>query len=218
VKRILLLIIALTTPLANSAVLSISNLSFSSGGGYMYDLLGNPIINAAEGTNHTGLFFKSNVNLISDYVSRESGGFATSNWGGITFTHFTAESVDGVVGGPVTSGLIDTDTGIITIDFSANFIGSNVILGSGLNFDYTGTGTGVQETSDFASGVWDANTGFFSVTWITEKEGLCAGQYNGCRNEAYATGYAEVSQVPIPAAAWLFGSALLGLAGIKRRK
>jgi hypothetical protein len=28
----------------------------------------------------------------------------------------------------------------------------------------------------------------------------------------------QVSQVPIPAAAWLFGSGLLGLVGIARRK
>ena len=28
----------------------------------------------------------------------------------------------------------------------------------------------------------------------------------------------SVSEVPVPAAAWLFGSALLGLAGIKRKK
>ena len=31
-------------------------------------------------------------------------------------------------------------------------------------------------------------------------------------------GYTVPSEVPIPAAAWLFGSALVGLAGIKRRK
>ena len=28
----------------------------------------------------------------------------------------------------------------------------------------------------------------------------------------------EVSSVPVPAAVWLFGSALLGLAGVARRK
>ena len=30
--------------------------------------------------------------------------------------------------------------------------------------------------------------------------------------------YTQVSEVPVPAAAWLFGSALVGLAGIKRKK
>ena len=30
--------------------------------------------------------------------------------------------------------------------------------------------------------------------------------------------FSEVSEVPIPAAAWLFGSALIGLAGFKRRQ
>jgi hypothetical protein len=29
---------------------------------------------------------------------------------------------------------------------------------------------------------------------------------------------ADVSAVPVPAAAWLFGSALLGLGAVKRRK
>lgn len=35
---------------------------------------------------------------------------------------------------------------------------------------------------------------------------------------AWAVQSGDVSAVPVPAAAWLFGSALLGLAGIKRRK
>ena len=29
---------------------------------------------------------------------------------------------------------------------------------------------------------------------------------------------AGINEVPLPAAAWLFGSALLGLAGLRRRK
>jgi hypothetical protein len=38
---------------------------------------------------------------------------------------------------------------------------------------------------------------------------LGTGSYSGC---------GQVSAVPVPAAAWLFGSALLGLAGIVKRK
>ncbi|ARN75733.1 VPLPA-CTERM sorting domain-containing protein [Oceanicoccus sagamiensis] len=34
----------------------------------------------------------------------------------------------------------------------------------------------------------------------------------------YINGSVTVSSVPVPAAAWLFGSALIGLAGIKRKK
>lgn len=37
-------------------------------------------------------------------------------------------------------------------------------------------------------------------------------------NNLYVYNSISVSQVPVPAAAWLFGSALVGLAGIKRRK
>jgi hypothetical protein len=51
----------------------------------------------------------------------------------------------------------------------------------------------------------------FAATWVLE----------GCASTASNTGAAcgaPVGAVPIPAAAWLFGSGLLGLAGIARRK
>lgn len=37
-------------------------------------------------------------------------------------------------------------------------------------------------------------------------------------NDGYDFAFHAVSEVPLPAAAWLFGSALLGLAGVARRK
>lgn len=42
--------------------------------------------------------------------------------------------------------------------------------------------------------------------------------YQGTENPVNALLYREVSTVPVPAAAWLFGSGLLGLAGVARRK
>jgi len=41
------------------------------------------------------------------------------------------------------------------------------------------------------------------------------GQYGRTTTDLYVAG---INEVPIPAAAWLFGSALLGLAGLRRRK
>lgn len=55
----------------------------------------------------------------------------------------------------------------------------------------------------------------------------CSNPFNCDRAEEASTGFAEQSEelyftkatiVPIPAAAWLFGSALLGLVGYSRRK
>ena len=57
----------------------------------------------------------------------------------------------------------------------------------------------------------------------TDGEGVC--KYSDCLPEGAAgvtafRGFSggSVSSIPIPAAAWLFGSALIGLAGIKRKK
>jgi hypothetical protein len=52
-----------------------------------------------------------------------------------------------------------------------------------------------------------AGSHFFSVTGIS----------NGLLGGSYQVG-ASVAQTPIPAAVWLFGSALMGLTGISRRK
>jgi hypothetical protein len=42
----------------------------------------------------------------------------------------------------------------------------------------------------------------------------CCG--NGFQDHFFSSG--SIKPVPVPAAAWLFGSALIGLAGIKRKK
>jgi hypothetical protein len=41
------------------------------------------------------------------------------------------------------------------------------------------------------------------------------GQHGRTTTDLYVAG---INEVPLPAAAWLFGSALLGLAGLRRRK
>jgi hypothetical protein len=56
------------------------------------------------------------------------------------------------------------------------------------------------------------STGLHSgALWNTE-------QVFGGNNISHLTAYATVTVVPVPAAVWLFGSGLLGLAGIARRK
>lgn len=62
--------------------------------------------------------------------------------------------------------------------------------------------------------------GLFSTVTPIDQPGvneILMDTYLSLDNGVY-TGFAEVSEVPIPAAAWLFGSAFIGLAGIKRKK
>jgi hypothetical protein len=69
--------------------------------------------------------------------------------------------------------------------------------------------------------VWNASDKTLTLTWsptlqndqnyylFIEFSGVVGGEYHY---------NAELSQVPVPAAAWLFGTGILGLAGVKRRK
>jgi hypothetical protein len=62
----------------------------------------------------------------------------------------------------------------------------------------------VQPLSPTQSSLIDLNTSFYE----------CCG--NGFQDHFFSSG--SIKPVPVPAAAWLFGSALLGLARIKRKK
>jgi hypothetical protein len=74
-------------------------------------------------------------------------------------------------------------------------------------------------TNGFAAATGLNKTDVTSITFLVD----CAG--NSCAANDYALAGiktvgpdADVSEVPLPAAAWLFGSGLIGLAGIARRR
>jgi hypothetical protein len=74
-------------------------------------------------------------------------------------------------------------------------------------------------SNGFASTTGLNVAGVTSITFLVD----CAG--NNCANNDYAlagvkfdSASNDVSEVPLPAAAWLFGSGLIGLAGIARRR
>ena len=69
-----------------------------------------------------------------------------------------------------------------------------------------------QITDGDTSGLWD-------LAELCTTYGACGGSVNNPQPFAlsHAVGY-SVAVVPVPAAVWLFGSGLLGLAGIARRK
>lgn len=69
---------------------------------------------------------------------------------------------------------------------------------------------------DFGS-LFSAQVAGFEWCKIEDKwHNSCGGK--DCTTSAYFAGSMSVSQVPIPAAVWLFGSGLLGLIGVARRK
>jgi hypothetical protein len=76
--------------------------------------------------------------------------------------------------------------------------------------------TGLDITMKFAGGMLlnNATTGLDTSSSFYE----CCG--NGFSDQYFASGsfIPTVSSVPLPAAAWLFGSALLGLVALQRRK
>jgi len=68
----------------------------------------------------------------------------------------------------------------------------------------------------FASNAGDQGMYVLQFEGLEDSVALCANpdQFLGFREYCESNGY---EYVPIPAAAWLFGSALLGLAGVKRK-
>ena len=70
-----------------------------------------------------------------------------------------------------------------------------------------------------SSGVYDPNTGSFTLSWYNSFGGDRSGERNNLagRYVVQLSGYVTTSAVPVPAALWLFGSGLLTMVGFVRR-
>jgi hypothetical protein len=64
-----------------------------------------------------------------------------------------------------------------------------------------------------ATGTYNLDTKFYSITWDSQ---IKNGPFNGVHGFWHLEG-THVAPVPVPAAVWLFGSGLIGLAGLTRR-
>ena len=81
--------------------------------------------------------------------------------------------------------------------------------GSGTSLDFFGSDGTTQSISGIA-GIYSLS--FLNVSWVKlSMLDLAGEEYAGWNSM-------EVSAVPVPAAAWLFGSALLGFFGFSRKK
>lgn len=127
--------------------------------------------------------------------------------GGTSFQGGTIEVSASTDGGTSWFYIETIDASVTAVDFLAgqpgHFVADPAVqTTAGLVVDDAGYGTlpGLWDLIIFSDG-WDSAAGqlyMFDQTWGIFMEG-------------------SVAPVPVPAAAWLFGSALLGLAGMRRR-
>ena len=109
--------------------------------------------------------------------------------------------VDIVATGAGLSG--DVTGGALTLDLSEfGIIWNNGLVGQGPTSNYTQT--------------YNSSTGAFTASWSSLISGSPGGAFDGKTGNWSMEG--TVNVVPIPAAAWLFGTGLVGLVGIARRR
>jgi hypothetical protein len=152
-----------------------------------------------------------NTDLVSGYIGNSGSGVVSIAFGPSPINAYTAAANLGDVntpagtlpGGPVPTGILDNSVGTITMDLSswfANFDGTDF---------HAGTGKNDGSTSASANGTWDPLTGSYSLSWtsVTAVFGTTVWTLEGV-----------AAPVPIPPALYLFGTGLLGLVGMARRK
>lgn len=115
----------------------------------------------------------------------------------------------GAFGMPPPSGSVDTVAGTINVDFSS--------LRAGATTPYGSMDMALWPiTNPPSGGSYDPGTGVYALTWSNPFSVLVGGHYINGTVDVTLSGTATV--VPIPAALWLLGSGLLGLAGVARRR
>jgi cytoskeletal protein CcmA (bactofilin family) len=119
------------------------------------------------------------------------------------YLSFGANTVINVVGGDADTSVVwNATAGYVSIGADANIVGTilaHTYVSTGAGSVVAGTGS----TNNLCGGVYSA-TSYVTVGASATVGGL------GCSG--------TIGEIPLPAAAWLFGSGLIGLVGVARRK
>lgn len=160
------------------------------------------------------------ANIQSAEVKELTGGaFVTSGGNIYSFAVPTSFQVtlDGNSSGPATGSPVSVSLQLFTLGTLLDLTSvklNGVAASGGITGQYDGgTGFGGQAYDAQYLFTWDiAATDLFSFTFNA------VGSSMSLDTVAIDIGPSSVSEVPVPAAAWLFGSAVLGMAGIGRRR
>ncbi|MEQ1560275.1 MAG: hypothetical protein ABL933_15235 [Methyloglobulus sp.] len=96
-------------------------------------------------------------------------------------------------------------------------LGNTYIKGKGSIVDFAATLDGIAFAPEFDDGANELHLPFFAALTPGLHHLIVSGTGIVGKTASYS-GTLIVAQTPIPAAVWLFGSALVGLVGAKRRK
>jgi hypothetical protein len=172
-------------------------------------------------------FFASAVNVT--YLKNSSGSTITASYNG---------ALGSVLVGPSSSYNISNTSYSLT----ANFNNSHYLTGGSVSINGSIPGLGINSSTNlmhadltpgaFASGYGGYLLGFNTQNLVcnsnvnafahcTTAESVYLGllsPFSFSNKNGWKTTGAQLTSVPIPAAAWLFGSGLVGLAGVARRR
>jgi hypothetical protein len=158
------------------------------------------------------------VGQSSDTVNDTSNYFGTGDLSGTTFSYTMVQELTNIFG--VTSFFLEGEIDIVSgagFDVLTSCVGDDIMCNSAT----------LESPYPFLADLIYQDLGAGAIFWTdsaivdTGAFGLADMHSSFAATESTRTAVAPMalpSTVPVPAAIWLFGSALIGLAGIKRKK
>ncbi|MBZ0071643.1 MAG: VPLPA-CTERM sorting domain-containing protein [Thiohalobacteraceae bacterium] len=175
---------------------------------------------AAAAVGNIGAVNAGTIGITGDYT----GTYSLTVWNGGTGAVLGASTTNpnNLWSWDFTAGTASFDPGALNIGFPYS-TGPIALVDNG-NGTYTGTyGISIGTNSGTASTTWDitqSGNSLMITTWDTDSNGIPGTTLAGVMPLPISLQWdgSAVSAVPVPAAVWLFGSGLLGLVGVARKR
>ncbi len=181
------------------------------GGTFSMDYTNFDQIAPGEFANMTVGGYDGGARIAADLATNSIGYFQFGNFGPVLASTMQDPLNNGSNYRPLTG---DITNGVLTLDLDSwTAWYNNSLFNQGTNNECVDVFGTVTCSTGAATTTYDAVTGEFTAAWDSV---IVGGSFNGNVGQWVITG--NVSAVPVPAAVWLFGSGLIGLAGIARRR